>query len=152
MAIRVCVAGATGWAGAAVTRAILDAPEFELVGAIARQKGGEDIGVALGHTLIAWRALGRGLAKVAADPERIALDIQGAWEVLGEAIQTVLRATGAPSGYERLKDFTRGRAIDEQSLAAFIETLPLSDTEKARLKALRPEGYVGLASQLAKNI
>jgi adenylosuccinate lyase len=111
-----------------------------------------NMGVALGHTLIAWRALGRGLAKVAADPERIALDIRGAWEVLGEAVQTVLRATGSPSGYERLKDFTRGRAIDEQSLAAFIDTLPLSDTEKARLKALRPEGYVGLASQLAKNI
>jgi adenylosuccinate lyase len=111
-----------------------------------------NIGVALGHTLIAWRALGRGLAKVAADPERIALDIRGAWEVLGEAVQTVLRAAGSPSGYERLKDFTRGRAIDEQSLAAFIETLPLSDTEKGRLKALRPEGYVGLASQLAKNV
>jgi adenylosuccinate lyase len=67
-------------------------------------------------------------------------------------VQTVLRATGSPSGYERLKDFTRGRAIDAQSLAAFIDSLPLSDTEKARLKALRPEGYVGLASHLAKNI
>jgi adenylosuccinate lyase len=111
-----------------------------------------NVGVALGHTLIAWRALGRGLGKVAADPQRIAADIQGAWEVLGEAVQTVLRATGSPSGYERLKDFTRGRAIDAQSLAAFIDSLPLSDTEKARLKALRPDGYVGLASHLAKNI
>jgi len=111
-----------------------------------------NIGAALGHTLIAWRALGRGLGKVAADPERIAVDIRGAWEVLGEAVQTVLRATGSPSGYERLKDFTRGRAIDAQSLSAFIDTLPLSDTEKTRLKALRPEAYVGLASHLAKNI
>lgn len=111
-----------------------------------------NIGVALGHTLIAWRALGRGLGKVAADPERIATDIRNAWEVLGEAVQTVLRATGSPSGYERLKDFTRGRAIDAQSLAAFIETLPLSDTEKARLEALSPEGYIGLAGRLARDI
>ena len=111
-----------------------------------------NLGVALGHTLIAWRALGRGLGKVAADPARIAADISGAWEVLGEAVQTVLRAAGSPSGYERLKDFTRGRAIDEQSLAAFIDTLPLSDTEKTRLKALRPEGYIGLAAQLARDI
>jgi adenylosuccinate lyase len=111
-----------------------------------------NIGVALGHTLIAWRALGRGMGKVAADPERIAADIRNAWEVLGEAVQTVLRATGSPSGYERLKDFTRGRAIDAQSLAAFIETLPLSDTEKARLKALRPEDYTGLAARLARDI
>jgi adenylosuccinate lyase len=72
--------------------------------------------------------------------------------VLGEAVQTVLRATGSPSGYERLKDFTRGRAIDAQSLAAFIETLPLPDAEKRRLKALRPETYVGLAAKLTREI
>src|SRR6267142_3768982 len=111
-----------------------------------------NLGVALGHTLIAWRALGRGLDKVAADPTRIAADVEGAWEVLGEAVQTVLRAAGSPSGYERLKDFTRGRAIDAQSLAAFIETLPLPDAEKRRLKALRPESYIGLAAKLARDI
>jgi len=111
-----------------------------------------NIGVALGHTLIAWKALGRGLGKVAAAPERIAADIDGAWEVLGEAVQTVLRAAGSPSGYEKLKDFTRGRAIDEQSLAAFIETLPLGDTEKARLKALRPQSYIGIAAKLAREV
>jgi adenylosuccinate lyase len=111
-----------------------------------------NLGVALGHTLIAWRALGRGLEKVAADPARIAADIGGAWEVLGEAVQTVLRATGSPSGYERLKDFTRGRAIDAQSLAAFIDTLPLGEDEKRRLKSLRPETYIGLAAELARQI
>jgi adenylosuccinate lyase len=111
-----------------------------------------NLGVALGHTLIAWRALGRGLEKVAADPARIAADVNGAWEVLGEAVQTVLRAAGSPSGYERLKDFTRGRAIDEQSLAAFIDTLPLPEADKTRLKALRPESYVGLAAQLARSL
>jgi adenylosuccinate lyase len=111
-----------------------------------------NLGVALGHTLIAWRALGRGLEKLAADPARIGADIAGAWEVLGEAVQTVLRAAGSPSGYERLKDFTRGRAVDEHSLAAFIDSLPLGEDEKRRLRALRPETYVGLAARLAREI
>jgi adenylosuccinate lyase len=111
-----------------------------------------NLGVALGHTLIAWRALGRGLGKVAADPARISADIEGAWEVLGEALQTVLRAAGVPDGYEKLKDFTRGRSIDEQSMAAFIDTLPLSAAEKSRLKALRPAEYTGIAARLAREI
>jgi adenylosuccinate lyase len=111
-----------------------------------------NLGVALGHTLIAWRALGRGLGKVAADPARISADIEGAWEVLGEALQTVLRAAGVPDGYEKLKDFTRGRSIDEQSMAAFIDTLPLSAAEKSRLKALRPSGYTGIAARLAREV
>jgi adenylosuccinate lyase len=111
-----------------------------------------NLGVALGHTLIAWKALGRGLGKIAADPARMAADVNGAWEVLGEAIQTVLRATGSPGGYERLKDFTRGRAIDEHALAAFIDSLPLSDAEKRRLKAFRPETYTGLAARLAREL
>ncbi|MGH8139649.1 MAG: adenylosuccinate lyase [Steroidobacteraceae bacterium] len=111
-----------------------------------------NVGVALGHTLIAWRALGRGLEKIAPDPARIAADIEDAWEVLGEAVQTVLRAAGSPNGYEQLKAFTRGRAIDAQSLAAFIDTLPLDTEKKERLKALRPEGYTGLAARLAREI
>src|SRR5689334_9505616 len=71
-----------------------------------------NLGVALGHTLIAWSALGRGLGKIEADPARMRADLDAAWEVLGEAVQTVLRAAGVPGGYERLKEFTRGRAID----------------------------------------
>ncbi|HEY4214911.1 MAG TPA: adenylosuccinate lyase [Steroidobacteraceae bacterium] len=109
-----------------------------------------NIGVALGHTLIAWRSLGRGLEKVAADPARIAADIDNAWEVLGEAVQTVLRAAGVPNGYELLKEFTRGRSIDAQSMAAFIETLPLPASEKTRLKALTPDEYTGIAARLAR--
>ena len=111
-----------------------------------------NLGVALGHTLIAWKALGRGLSKVAADPARIAADIDGAWEVLGEAVQTVLRAAGVPEGYERLKEFTRGRSIDAKALAEFIDTLPLEAIEKTRLKALTPAAYTGIASRLAKEI
>jgi adenylosuccinate lyase len=111
-----------------------------------------NLGVALGHTLIAWRALGRGLGKIEADPARMAADLAGSWEVLGEAVQTVLRAAGVPDGYERLKQFTRGRTIDAAMLAAFIDGLPLPAAEKARLRALRPETYTGLAAELARRV
>jgi adenylosuccinate lyase len=111
-----------------------------------------NVGVALGHTLIAWRSLGRGLSKVDADPAALNADLEGAWEVLGEAVQTVLRAAGIPDGYERLKEHTRGRAIDERALAALIDSLPLGAEEKRRLKALRPPDYTGLAARLAREI
>jgi adenylosuccinate lyase len=109
-----------------------------------------NVGVALAHALIGWSALERGLAKVAADSSRLALDVDAAWEVLAEPIQTVLRAAGIAGGYERLKDFTRGRTVDAATMQAFIETLPLPAAEKARLKALRPQDYLGLAARLAR--
>jgi adenylosuccinate lyase len=111
-----------------------------------------NLGVALGHTLIAWRSLGRGMEKIEADPARMAADFAAAWEVLGEAVQTVLRAAGVPDGYERLKEFTRGRAVDAATLAAFIDGLPLPAAEKARLRSLRPESYTGLAAELARRV
>ena len=82
----------------------------------------------------------------------MAQDVAGAWEVLGEAVQTVLRAAGVPDGYERLKEFTRGRAIDAATLGAFIDALPLPAGEKARLRALTPAQYTGLAAQLARGV
>jgi adenylosuccinate lyase len=111
-----------------------------------------NFGVALGHTLIAWNSLGRGLGKIEADPARMAQDFTAAWEVLGEAVQTVLRAQGVPDGYERLKEFTRGRAIDATTLADFIDALPLPQAEKTRLKTLTPATYVGLAATLARSV
>ncbi len=109
-------------------------------------------GVALGHTLIAWRALLRGLSKIEADPARMAADLDGAWEVLAEAYQTALRAAGIPEGYEILKSLTRGRAVEPQQLAAFIDSLPLAEDLKSTLKSLRPADYVGLAARLAREI
>src|SRR5215213_2601585 len=109
-----------------------------------------NVGVALSHALIGWTALERGLAKIEADPARLSAEVDAAWEVLAEPVQTVLRAAGVPGGYDRLKDFTRGRAIDAAALRDFIDGLPLSSAEKARLKALRPRDYVGLAAQLAR--
>jgi len=111
-----------------------------------------NLGVALAHALIAWSALGRGLAKIEADRKRMAADLDAAWEVLAEAVQTVLRAAGVPGGYERLRELTRGRAIDAAAFAAFVETLPLAQSERARLKALRPADYIGLAAQLARQV
>jgi adenylosuccinate lyase len=109
-----------------------------------------NLGVALGHTLIAWSALGRGLSKVEADPARMRADLADSWEVLGEAVQTVLRAAGVPDGYERLKQLTRARSVDQANFHAFIEALPLSASDKARLRELTPNGYTGLAAQLAR--
>ena len=111
-----------------------------------------NVGVALGHALIAWSSLQRGLGKIAANPDAIAGDIDRAHEVLGEALQTALRAAGVPNGYELLKDFTRGTAVDEAGLAAFIDKLPLPPAERTRLKALRPAGYLGMAAEMARAI
>src|SRR6188474_894344 len=111
-----------------------------------------NVGVALAHSLVAWNSLQRGLSKIAADPKTIGRDIERAHEVLGEALQTALRAAGVPNGCELLKDFTRGTQVDATGLAGFIDKLPLPDTERARLKALAPEQYLGLAAQLARAI
>jgi adenylosuccinate lyase len=111
-----------------------------------------NLGVALAHALVAFTALTRGLEKIAADPARLQADVSAAWEVLAEAVQTVMRAAGVPNGYERLKEFTRGRAIDAVALAAFIDTLPLAAGDKIRLQALSPSGYIGLAARLALEV
>jgi adenylosuccinate lyase len=111
-----------------------------------------NVGVALAHSLVAWNALQRGLGKIAANPAVIARDLEGAHEVLGEALQTALRAAGVPNGYELLKDFTRGSAVDAAGLAGFIDKLPLPEAERARLKALAPQQYLGLATEMARAI
>jgi adenylosuccinate lyase len=109
-----------------------------------------NLGVAFGHVLIATQALQRGLATIAPDPARMGRDLEEAWEILGEAIQTVLRAEGIADGYERLKDFTRGQRIDAAGLRTFITSLPLSDGARERLSQLTPAAYLGLAVQLAR--
>jgi adenylosuccinate lyase len=111
-----------------------------------------NVGVALAHSLVAWNALKRGLGKIAANPDRIAADIDAAHEVLGEALQTALRAAGVPNGYELLKDFTRGADVDAAGLAAFIDKLPLAPAERTRLKSLAPQHYLGLAAEMARSI
>jgi adenylosuccinate lyase len=108
-----------------------------------------NIGTAIGHSVLAFKSLSAGLEKIELDSARIALDLDRAWEVLGEALQTVMRAHGIPDAYDKLKTFTRGRPVDQHAMREFIVSLGLPDEEKARLLELTPSGYVGLAPVLA---
>ena len=110
-----------------------------------------NMGVALGYCLIAYDACLRGLEKLEADPGRIAADLEGHWDVLAEAVQTVMRAHRIAGSYEKLKDLTRGKGgITKKDLHAFVRSLPLPDDAKKRLLALTPATYVGLAPRLAR--
>ena len=111
-----------------------------------------NLGVACAHTLIGWKSLQRGLTRVAPDAQRMLEDLDHAWEVLAEPVQTVLRVAGIPNGYELLKEFSRGQAIDQHRLQQFIESLPLAAADRARLRALMPRDYIGLAAELAKSL
>ena len=110
-----------------------------------------NVGVALAHALLAFRSCRRGLGRIEPDPARMAADLDANWEVLGEAIQTVMRRYGVPNAYERLKDLTRGRRVDGPALAEFVATLPLPEDVRVRLARLRPHEYVGLAVELARD-
>jgi adenylosuccinate lyase len=109
-----------------------------------------NVGVAIGHTVLSYGSLRQGLEKIELDPQRVAQDLDRAWEVLGEAVQTVMRAHGIPDAYDRLKSFTRGRPIDKDGMREFIASLNLPPAEKQRLLQLEPGTYVGLAPLLAK--
>ncbi|HTQ01472.1 MAG TPA: adenylosuccinate lyase [Casimicrobiaceae bacterium] len=112
-----------------------------------------NMGVALGYALLAWSSLRQGLAKLTADPVRMAADLDVNWEVLAEPIQTVMRRYGVEAAYEQLKALTRGQSgLTRETLHAFIDGVALPDEAKARLKALTPSTYVGLAAELAKRI
>ena len=110
------------------------------------------LGTAFGHMLIGFDALQRGLGKLSVNPERLAADLDGAWEVLAEAVQTVMRRHGLPNPYEQLKALTRGQGINQASMREFIASLDLPADDKQRLLAMTPGSYIGLAEQLAKDI
>ncbi|HZV23217.1 MAG TPA: adenylosuccinate lyase, partial [Luteimonas sp.] len=110
------------------------------------------LGTAFGHALVGFDALLRGLDKLSVNPERLASDLDAAWEVLAEAVQTVMRRHGLPNPYEQLKALTRGQGITEQSMREFIATLALPDADKQRLLAMTPASYTGLAEPLARKI
>jgi adenylosuccinate lyase len=109
-----------------------------------------NLGVALGHAVLAYQSLEAGLSKVELDETRLEEDLRDAWEVLAEAIQTVMRAQGIPDAYDRLKAFTRGRPVDEHAIREFIASLDLPPGEKDRLLALEPRKYLGIAPLLAR--
>ena len=109
-----------------------------------------NLGVAVGHAALAYQSLETGLGKLELDAGRLGEDLERAWEVLGEAVQTVMRAHGIPDAYDRLKAFTRGRPTDQAAMRDFIASLELPVAEKERLLGLTPESYLGLAPQLAR--
>ena len=110
------------------------------------------LGTAFGHTLVAFDALSRGLNKLQVHEARIAADLDASWEVLAEAIQTVMRRHGLPEPYEQLKALTRGKGITRESLREFIGSLALPADAKQHLLELTPATYTGLAAGLARDI
>jgi len=109
-----------------------------------------NVGVALGHTLLAYGGCLRGLGKLEADAARMAADLEANWEVLAEPVQQVMRKHGVPDAYEKLKALSRGKRLDRQQLAAFVRSLPIPAAAKKRLLALTPAGYTGFAADLAR--
>ena len=111
-----------------------------------------NLGVGIAHSVIGYDSLTRGIGKLEANPVRLQEDLDGCWEVLAEAVQTVMRRYGVDEPYEKLKALTRGKGIDAQSLRAFIETLDIPAQAKEQLAALTPGRYVGNAAEQARSL
>jgi adenylosuccinate lyase len=111
-----------------------------------------NLGVGVGHTSVALQSIARGLAKLEVDRERLAEDLDRNWEVLAEAIQTVMRRHGVDRPYERLKELTRGRQVGRPELERFVDGLDIPAEAKARLKSLTPAGYTGAAARQARGV
>jgi adenylosuccinate lyase len=111
-----------------------------------------NLATGLGHSLIAYDSCQRGLAKLEADTTRIAADLDTSWEVLAEAVQTVMRRHGVTDAYEQLKALTRGRPVTRDLLHEFIASAAIPAGDRKRLLALTPAAYIGRAADLARKI
>lgn len=111
-----------------------------------------NLGVGAGYTEIAFASLQKGLGKLSVNSAATAADLDNAWEVLAEPIQTVMRRYDVANAYEQLKELTRGQEINQETIQKFIDGLDLPAAEKERLKAMTPANYTGYAEQLAKDI
>ncbi|MCU0857978.1 MAG: adenylosuccinate lyase, partial [Pontiellaceae bacterium] len=111
-----------------------------------------NMGVAFGYALLAYRSTLKGLGKLELNEAKLAADLANAWEVLAEPIQTVMRKAGIEKPYEKLKELTRGRAIDEVSILDFIEELALPEADKKRLLDMTPSSYIGRAVQIVDEL
>jgi adenylosuccinate lyase len=109
-----------------------------------------NVGAGVAYSYIALNSTLRGLGKISVDERVLASDLDNAWEVLGEAVQTVMRKAGHENPYEKLKELTRGEKIDAEKMRNFIESLELSPEDKTRLLQMSPGTYIGLAPQLAQ--
>jgi len=111
-----------------------------------------NVGTAFGYSLLAWDACRRGLDKLEVNHAAISADLDDAWEVLAEPVQTVMRRHGLENPYEQLKELTRGKGITREALHAFISGLAIPATDKQRLLTMTPASYIGLATTLARQI
>jgi adenylosuccinate lyase len=111
-----------------------------------------NMGVGLGYGLLALDSLAKGLDKLEVNHARLAEDLDVAWEVLAEAVQTVMRRYGVPEPYEKLKALTRGKGIDSAALAQFIASLAIPNDARQRLARLTPASYIGRATELAQRV
>ena len=111
-----------------------------------------NLGLALGYIVIALQSLAKGVGKLEINEAAIQADVAGAWEVLAEAVQSVMRRYGIPEPYEKLKALTRGQAVTRELLAEFIATLDIPEEERRRLGELTPEAYIGLAARQARDV
>ncbi len=111
-----------------------------------------NMGVALGYATLAYQSLLTGLNKLELNEAALAADLDGAWEVLAEPIQTVMRRFGVSGAYEKLKEATRGQTVTAEALHGLIRSLDIPQTEKDRLLALTPATYTGMAAELARRV
>ena len=109
-----------------------------------------NIGVALGYAVLAYASLATGLAKLELNEERLAQDLDHAWEVLAEPIQTVMRRHGVAGAYEKLKEVTRGKTVGAEALHQLVQSLAIPQADKDRLLAMTPASYTGKAAELAR--
>ena len=110
-----------------------------------------NLGIGFAHSLLAYSSALKGIGKLEANPDAMMQDLDTNWEVLAEPIQTVMRRYGIENPYEKLKDLTRGRRVNEQIMSDFIDTLDLPDEAKSQLHQLTPDNYIGNAAEQARN-
>ena len=111
-----------------------------------------NLGVAIGYSVIAYESSLKGISKLQPNEESMLKDLDSNWEVLAEPIQTVMRRYGIEKPYEKLKELTRGKRVNGEGMAVFIDTLELSDSVKAELKAMTPANYIGQAIELVEKM
>jgi len=111
-----------------------------------------NLGVGFGYTLLALESALKGINKLEINAARLDADLDATWEVLGEAVQTVMRRYGLPNPYEQLKALTRGQGITAESMQVFITALDIPEDAKKHLLDMTPATYIGNATEQAKNI
>ncbi|MDB5976470.1 MAG: adenylosuccinate lyase [Nevskia sp.] len=111
-----------------------------------------NLGVGVAHAVVAFQAMDKGISKLTADAHRMGRDLDDNWEVLGEAIQTVMRRHGLPEPYEQLKRLTRGQKLGREAIRAFVQELALPEADKQRLLTMTPGSYIGNAADQANSL